>query len=134
MSKNLLIGLGIGALVLIILVVAVVLILKKIDYDEKHLVLQYKISSGIPFKWEYEIEDESIVVLEKTHKLKNKIKKNVSGGPVYTNYIFKGLKEGTTKITFKFVSITGENSDNFTKEEHIVKVDKDLKIKLVINQ
>ena len=97
--------------------------------DPKQLELTYEINAGIPFKWEYEIEDETIVEFVKSYVIRDDNKGGKVGASVYTNYVFKGLKEGTTTITFKCVSITGEHEN--TKEiHHKVKVDKDLNISL----
>ena len=95
----------------------------------KYLILNYEISAGIPFKWEFEIEDESIVEFVEKKTLKSKSRKPLCGGPVYTDYKFRGLKEGETKIIFKFVSITNEYDES--REEHKVRVDKDNNIYLV---
>ena len=106
---------------------------KKKKEKEKYLILNYEISAGIPFKWEVEIEDPSIVELEKKEVLKSKSKKPLCGGPVYTDYYFKGLKKGETNILFKFVSITGERDDELIETHHVV-VDEELNIKKIINK
>ena len=42
------------------------------DDDKKGKVeLVYKINAGIPFKWVYEIEDESIVKFEESYQIRN---------------------------------------------------------------
>ena len=43
--------------------------------SKKRIILTYKISAGIPFKWEFEIKDESIVKFVKQYQIKKKIKK-----------------------------------------------------------
>ena len=98
--------------------------------NPKELELTYKISAGIPFKWEFEIEDDSVVSFDRKYVVRNDNKGGIVGAHVYTNYVFKGLKEGDTTITFKVVSITGEY-DEQVKEEHKVKVDKNLHITLL---
>lgn len=122
----------IGAVILLILVVTViVIIIVNKDDSSKRLELTYKTNGGVPFKWEYEIEDRSIVKFVKSYQIYNDNKGSKAGGPIYTNYVFKGLKEGKTKITFKYVSITdGRVAET---EEHIAKVDKDGNIALVVN-
>ena len=127
-------------IVLIVVAVLVVLcviffIVKKIvgetpKENPKQLELTYEMNAGIPFKWEYEIEDETVVKFVKSYVAKDDNKNGVVGASVYTNYVFEGLKEGTTTITFKTVSITGEYPDS-NIEKNVVKVDKDLNISLV---
>ena len=97
--------------------------------SSKELEITYKISAGIPFRWEFEIEDLSIVSFVKSYVIKNENKGGIVGAPIYTNYVFKGLKEGETTITFKFVNINGIVSK---EEKHLIKVDKDGNI-IVIN-
>ena len=92
----------------------------------KQFILTYKINAGIPFRWEYEIEDNSIIRFVNSYVLKDENKGALVGAPVYTNYVFEGIKEGTTVITFKYVNFV----DNYVSstEKHIVKVDKDLNV------
>lgn len=116
--------------VLMISFVAWRVTLPKVSDNPKELELTYEINAGIPFRWDYEIEDESIVSFVKSYVVKDENTGGKVGAPVYTNYVFKGLKEGTTTITFKTVSITGERPDKKEKP-HVVKVDKDLNISLV---
>jgi predicted secreted protein len=53
------------------------------------------------------------------------------GATISTNYVFKGVKEGKTTITFKYVNII---SNAVEKEEKVtVKVDKHKNISLVAN-
>ena len=115
----------------VILVIALVLIVKYILNDEssKKLELTYEKSAGIPYKWEYEIEDDSIVTFDKSYVIKDENKGGLVGGKVYTNYVFKGLKKGTTTITFRFINFTTNEIDS--EEKHTVKVDDDLNISLV---
>ncbi len=128
MNKYVLIGVGVVAIVTIIF--ASKILIKKVDNSSKQLELTYEINAGIPFKWVYEIEDESIVQFVRSYVVKDENTGGKVGASVYTNYVFKGLKEGTTTITFKIVSITGEMEDS-NIEVHKVKVDKDLNISLV---
>ena len=81
-------------------------------------------SAGIPFKRIYEIEDESIVKLVKSYISKDENTGGKVGAPVYTSYVFQGLKEGTTTITFKVVSLEDENNI-MSVDKNIVKVDID---------
>lgn len=118
MNKRIIIGIAI----LIVALLSVVLISIPSKSGSKELELTYKTNGGVPYKWEYTIEDESIVTFVKTKDITPEKDKNLDGGPVYTNYIFKGLKEGKTTITFKYVNIT---NGSIEKEEKLtVKVDK----------
>lgn len=120
--------LGIGIIIVAILFIAIKFIISNIT-GSKELELTYKTNGGVPYKWEYKIEDESIVKLVKTKNITSKKDKNLSGGPVYINYIFKGLKKGKTTITFKYVSIIDGSVD---KEDIVtVKVDNNKNISLV---
>ena len=87
-------------------------------------------SAGIPFKRVIEIEDESIVELVKNYVSKDENTGGKVGAPVYMTYVFKGLKEGTTTIIYKVVSIS-EDSDVMSEEKSIVNVDKEGNITLV---
>ncbi len=125
MNKYVFFGLG-----LIVLIIIGIIIKIKTDNSKKELVLNYKISAGIPFKWVYEIENPEVVEFVKSYVTRDDNKGGKVGAKVYTNYVFKGLKEGETTITFKIVSITGEYEDT-SHEVHKVIVDKDLNITLI---
>lgn len=118
----------------IILVVTLLMVLKVIIPSisgNKELELTYKSNGGVPYKWEYKIEDESLVKFVRTKDITSKEDKKLDGGPVYTNYIFKGLKQGKTTITFKYINIVDGSVD---KEEKLtVKVDKykNISLKLI---
>ena len=122
------------AVLVILLIVIIIFISVKTrmnDYhNPKELEITKEINAGIPFKWEYTIEDESIVKFEKSYVIRDDNKNGMVGASIYTNYVFKGLKEGVTKVIFKFVSITNDDYDG-TIEEYNIKVDKDLNISLV---
>ena len=102
----------------------------KSNKSSKELELTYEINAGIPFKWVYEIEDSEIVQFVKSYVVKDENTDGKVGASVYTNYVFKGVKEGTTTITFKTVSITGEYEDS-NIEVHKVKVDSNGNISLI---
>ena len=57
------------------------------------------------WEWQYEIEDESIVKFVKSYVIEDKNKDGLVGAPIYTNYVFEGLKDGVTTVTFKYVSL-----------------------------
>lgn len=126
MNGKLLIGLAVVLLGVLFLVIKIII---SDNESSKELELTYKISAGIPFKWEYEIEDEEVVSFVKSYIVKDGNKGAIVGAPIYTNYVFKGLKKGTTTITFKFVNITDGTISN--EKKHVVKVDEDNNISLV---
>jgi predicted secreted protein len=120
----------ISIVIILVLVLSIVLIIKLSSNSSgsKELELTYKTNGGVPYKWEYEIEDESIVGFVKIKDITPEEDKELDGGPVYINYIFKGLKQGKTTITFKYVNIV---DGSIEKEEKVtVKVDKNKNISL----
>ena len=119
-------------IITILLLLGIFMISKYVinDTSSKTIELTYKINAGIPFKWEVEIEDESIVKLDKTYILKDENKGSITGAPIYTNYVFKGLKKGTTNVTFKYVNFIEKKVDK--EEKHTFKVDDNLNISLVV--
>ena len=98
------------------------------DEGSKELELTYSTNGGVPYEWQYEIEDESIVKFVKNKNI-NKETELVEGGRVDINYVFKGLKEGKTTITFKYVNIIDGTIDK--EEKNTVRVDKNKNISLV---
>ncbi len=102
-------------------------------HNPKELELTYEINAGIPFKWEYEIDNPEIVAFERKYVVKDENTGGKVGASVYTNYVFKGLKEGNATITFKIVSITNDNYEPTNIEVHHVQVDNDGNISLINN-
>ena len=94
-------------LVLILVIVGIVLFLNK-DDSSNIIELTYKTNGGVPYNWEYEIEDEAIVKFVKSYVIEDKNKNGLVGAPIYTNYVFEGVNDGVTTVTFKYVSINGE--------------------------
>ena len=116
-------------LIVIILIGGIYMIMKHIDNNHKKLEITRKISAGIPFRWEYEIEDPTVVEYVKNYVVSDENKGGLVGGKVTTNYVFKGLKKGKTTIIFKFYCFTEnrvESEDKFN-----VEVDDDLNISLI---
>lgn len=127
MNKYIIIG------ITIVIIVGIIIFLSKKDVikkNPKELELTYKMSAGIPFKRVIEIEDESIVELVRNYVSKDENNGGKVGAPVYMTYVFKGLREGTTTIIYKVVSIS-EDSDVMSEEKSIVNVDKEGNITLV---
>ena len=115
------------AIVLVFVIVVAVVLLKT---NEKVLELTYQTNGGVPYEWQYEIADPSIAEFVKSYEIENKNKGGMVGAPISTNYVFKGLKEGKTTITFRYVSIT---DGTISKEEkHTIKVDSRKRISLVV--
>jgi len=128
MNKKVMIGIGIIFFSALFVVLKIVI---PSMTGSKELELTYKTNGGVPYKWEYKIEDESIVEFVKTKDITSESDKKLTGGPVYINYIFKGLKEGKTTIIFKYINIT---DNSIEKEEKVeVKVDKYKNISLIAN-
>lgn len=130
MSKKIIIGITIVVAVVLLLVLVLIGIKYIVKEDTKKLEITKEINAGIPFKWEYTIEDSSIVKCSKVYVLKDENTNGKVGAPVYKNYVFKGLKEGKTTVIFKFVSITDEDYPS-EEEKYNIRVDKDLNISLV---
>lgn len=130
MSKKIIIGITIVVAVVLLLILVLIGIIYIVKEDTKKLEITKEINAGIPFKWEYTIEDSSIVKCSKVYILKDENTNGKVGAPVYKNYVFKGLKEGKTTVIFKLVSITDEDYPS-EEEKYNIRVDKDLNISLV---
>ena len=117
-------------IILLLFIIGLILGLIASNIDNpKELELTYQTNGGVPFKWEYEIEDETIVKFVKSYEIENKNVNGMVGAPISKNYVFKGLKKGTTTVTFKYINIT---DGTISKEEkHTLKVDKNKKISLI---
>lgn len=127
MNKKLIIS--IGLIIIVAATIAVVLFnIGGTSSGSKKLELTYKSNGGVPYRWEYEIKDKSIVKFVGTKDITPDEYKDLEGGPIYTNYIFKGLKKGKTTITFKYVNIVDGSIDK--KETITVSVDKNNNIAL----
>ena len=125
MNKKIVIGL---ILIIILVLVCVFCIIPKIMRSNT-IELTYKTNGGVPYRWEYEIEDDSIVEFVETKNVTPKKYKELDGGLVYINYVFRGLKEGKTTVTFKYVNIVDNSID---KEDKVtLKVDKNKNISLI---
>ena len=118
-------------LLIIVIGLVVFFVIRKVDSDSKKIEITIKSTAGIPYKWVYEIEDESIVKFDRRFVIKDENKGGRAGGHVYTNYVFKGLKPGKTKVHFKYININNEK-DIYQEETDILKVDNNLNISLVV--
>ena len=118
----------IGIVVVIIVAVLLIILLPKKN-SLKEIEITKVISAGIPFRWEYEIKDKDIVEFVRSYVVKDENTGGKVGAKVHTNYVFKGLKEGNTDITFRVVSITNEY-EPYDETVYHINVDKDLNIKI----
>ena len=126
MNKKVIVILSI--ILLVVLSILIVVIHKTFNTSKK-LELTYEINAGVPYKWEYEIEDPTIVKFYKKYELENENKNGLVGGKISTNYVFKGLRRGKTTITFKYIDIRTKKVE---KEEKLnIRVDKFKNISLV---
>lgn len=78
-----------------------------------------KTNGGVPYKWEYSISNNNVEYINSYSQDKYK-DKQLAGGPVEIHYIFKGLKQGESTITFNYVSITNNSIDKTIKYKIIV--------------
>ena len=123
MNKYFFIGVGVVLVILIIIKI----VLTNVNMNNT-LELTYQTNGGVPYEWRYEIEDNSIVEFVERKVINNQNKNGVVGAPITTAYVFRGLKEGKTKIIFKYVSLINEEC---VKEViNNVKVDENKKIVL----
>ena len=88
-KKNLIIICGI-AIVILLIVGLLILFLNK--NNDSIIITE---NGGTSSRWEYEIEDKTIVEFDKTNIISSS---NNEGGEIKTEYIFKGLKEGKTIV------------------------------------
>ena len=97
--------------------------------SKKKLEIVYNINAGIPFKWEYEIKDNSICELANIKSKGEKTKKPICGGNIENIYTFKGIKSGKTIILFKLINIADNNISEV--DEYNIEVDKNNNIILL---
>ena len=95
--------------------------------SSSQLELTVQTNGGVPYNWECEIGDTSIVKLVEQKSVDSN--PELAGGVVYLHYYFEGLKEGNTTITFKYKDIRNGNIER--EETNIVKVDNNKNISLV---
>ncbi len=114
------------SLICILSIVSIILI--NLDEKSKTLEITVNTNGGVPYSWQYEIEDEEIVKYVKRYTVEKD--ETLDGGPVSVNFVFEGLKEGKTTIKLKYINI---KDGSIEKEEiHNVKVDKLKNISLVV--
>ena len=122
MNKKLIIILT--SLICVLSITSIILL----NENSKTLEITVNTNGGVPYNWQYEIEDEEIVKYLKKYTVEED--KTLDGGPISINFVFEGLKEGKTTIKLKYVSVI---DNSIEKEEiHHVKVDKLKNISLVV--
>ena len=115
--------------IILVFIIVGIIILLNCGEKNKQLELTYTTNGGVPYKWEYEISDNSSIEFVKSYEIENQNKDGMVGAPISTNYVFKGLKKGKTTITFRYISII---DGSISKEEIVnVKVDKNKNISLL---
>lgn len=115
--------------IILVFIIVGIIILLNCGEKNKQLELTYTTNGGVPYKWEYEISDNSIIEFVKSYEIENQNKDGMVGAPISTNYVFKGLKKGKTTITFRYISII---DGSISKEEIVnVKVDKNKNVSLL---
>ena len=115
--------------VILAVVASIAMIIVNQDKGKKEVEITMTINAGIPYKWVYTIEDESIVKFVKQYVKEDKNTDGMVGAEVSTNYVFKGLKEGKTKVIFAEKSIT--DNEVVKEETYTLKVDKNKNIEIV---
>ena len=108
MKKNITVGIIILAIVVIAICIRIGSTNKKSNYQNKtnntaEIVMQ--INGGIPYDWEYAIEDTSIVKFKETKETANNNDSDemLIGGENDQIYIFEGIKEGKVYFIIKVV-------------------------------
>lgn len=115
--------------IILVFIIVGIIILLNCGEKNKQLELTYTTNGGVPYKWEYEISDNSIIEFVKSYEIENQNKDGMVGAPISTNYVFKGLKKGKTTIIFRYISII---DGSISKEEIVnVKVDKNKNVSLL---
>ena len=101
-----------------------------IDKSSRQIELTQKTNGGVPYEWEYEIEDENIVKFVKKYTIEPSKGEPIEGGAISINYVFKGNKKGVTTVTFRYRNIT----TNKVEKESVykLKVDKHKRISLIV--
>lgn len=79
--------------------------------------------------WGYSMKDESLLEIERAYKSDCDDNSQIDGCGGKDIYTIKGKKEGEDTITFEYVK--GEPQKNDKRVTYKVKVDKDLKVKLI---
>ena len=126
MNKKVMIGIGIIFAAVLFVIIAIII---PNNDNSKQIEFTYQSQIGVPYHWEYEIEDKNVAEFVKKYELDDKQIEGGTGDSLYTNYVFKGLKEGKTIITFKYIN---DDDGLIDKENKVsIKVDKNKNISLI---
>lgn len=113
-----------------LITVIALIVINPFGEKNKNIEITVNTNGGVPYKWVYEIEDESIVQYVKNYVVEENTDKNVEGGRVQINYVFKGVKPGNTKVKLKYVSIVDGSVDK--EESYNLKVDRRNNVSMVV--
>lgn len=113
-----------------LITVIALIVINPFEEKNKNIEITVNTNGGVPYKWVYEIEDESIVQYVKNYVVEENTDKNVEGGRVQINYVFKGVKPGNTKVKLKYVSIVDGSVDK--EESYNLKVDRRNNVSMVV--
>lgn len=99
---------------------------KEVAYE--YIRLQENASTG--YSWEYVIDSDGIFDVESNEYTQPETKENLVGVPGYRTFRLVGVKEGSTSITFNYVS-PGSKKKVSKTATYEVTVDKDLNVLVV---
>ena len=119
---------GIGIILIGVLFVVLGIIIPN-ESGSKTIELTMQTNGGVPYEWQYEIKDMDTVEFVKSYEIDNQNKNGIVGAPISINYVFKGLKEGKTTITFKYVSLS--DGEIAQEKDFNIKVDNKKNISLI---
>ena len=75
-------------------------------------------NGGVPYKWEVSTSNKNVKCVGMYSVALN----DAEGGPVEEHYIFKGVKKGTTIITFKYVSVVDNKEEKDRRSSFTIEV------------
>ncbi len=113
--------------VLILVVIISVLLILKLYIKNKMVPntlrtnneIVLKTNGGVPYTWEYSIDDESIIQL-KEKRIEGEKDKKIAGGVILEHYVFKSIKPGITTIKFTYRNFTNKSIANTKKYKVVV--------------
>lgn len=124
--KKYMIGIGIILIGVVFIVLGIII---PNESGSKTIELTMQTNGGVPYEWQYEIKDMDTVEFVKSYEIDNQNKNGLVGAPISINYVFKGLKEGKTTITFKYVSLS--DGEIAQEKDFNIKVDNKKNISLI---
>lgn len=118
MKKKIIIG-----IVAVIIVGALTVLCFVFRKDSRLFEIKQTTNGGVPYAWEYDIEDNSIISYVETTTVEKE--KDVAGGEIYKYFKFKTMTSGETTITFNYVDTRDDSI--YKSNKYIIKVDNNLK-------